>query len=354
MSSVRTTRGQAGVEYTVLTAIGIVIFMIVLILINDQFQIITSQRTMDDARLSMKEIADAAAEVYQQGSGARKVITVTFPAAVDEGSPRIVNDTIMLTIKGSIVAYKVDFPLSGTLPPSGTFTLELTSRGGTVVAGPLPFTVSPPVIHYDVCAASFTQVMSQTLVFTNNQNMSTPVDITSTWTNGSVNLSYSPPSFSLPFQGSQNVSVDIRIAPGTVGFFEGYLTSNTTTGADYVVTVPVTANIMACPVNVTGVARVAITTWKNANYNVTKTAFGPVENVTITGTAWAPSAAVIIDVRYFNGTSVSGYPTTTTTNSSGGLYYIFNPSGLASGNYTIVANQSGVIRSTTTVLRGCS
>lgn len=353
-ATTKAARGQAGVEYVVLTAIGIVIFMVVLIVINDQFSIITSQRTMDEARLSLKKIADAAAEVYQQGSGARKVITVTFPAAVDAGSPQIVNDTIMLTIKGSRVSYKVDFPISGTLPPSGTFTLELTSRGGTVVAGALPFTVSPPVIHYDVCAASFIQTRSETLVFANNQNMSTPVDVAAIWTNGSVNLSFSPSSFVLPFQGSQNVSVDIRIAPNTVGFFDGYLAANTTTGANYAVAIPVTANIVACPVNVTGVARITVTTWKDSNYNVTKTAFGPVENVTISGTMWLYSAPLTIDIRYPDGTSVAGYPQTTVTNSTGGFVHVFNPSGLPSGNYTARANQSATVKTTTFVLRGCS
>jgi uncharacterized protein (UPF0333 family) len=347
-------KGQSSVEYAVLTAISIVIFLIALLVINNQFQIMTSQRIVDDTNLALKQIANAATEVYQQGSGAQKVISVTFPQAVDEGSLLIINNTLVTTVKGTTLIYKVDFPFSGTLPTNKTFDLLVTSQGGAVVAGPLPFTVSPIILTYDVCSQTFDQSRSQILVFTNNQEFETPVTLSSSWSNGSVNLSATPSAFTLPFQGSQNVSVDIKILASTGGFYEGSVIANTSTGAVYSVTIPVTVDITSCGPGVVNVSRIAVTTFRNSNYNVTKTAFGPVENVTITGGDWIYSSVVTLDIRYSNGTSVSGYPTITMANATGDIQYIFNPSGLASGNYSVIANQSATVRTTYVILRGCT
>ena len=353
MSNSIMRKGQGSLEYLVLLGVSMVIFLVVVSVVNDQLQIIGAQKTADNARFALKQIADTATDVYQQGRGASKIITVTFPEGVDVGSPQIINSTVMLSIKGSYISYTLDFPFSGALPPKGTTTLILTSQGGSVVAGVLPFTVSPASMSYDVCALGAQQTKSQKLLFTNQQNVSTPVSVTTTWVNGSVRLDYLPSSFTIPVGGSVNVSVDVTIDANTVGFFSGIIIANTTVGANYSVPIPVTVQVVSCGV-VTGVTDVVVSTYKNSSYTTTKTAFGAAENVTLLASGWPPSSAVTLDVRYPNGTSVSGYPTSKIANGTGGFSDTFDAFGFPSGTYSAIANSSINTQSSTFILRGCN
>ncbi len=71
--------------------------------------------------------------------------------------------------------------------------------------------------------------------------MTTDVNFTVEWTNGSVNLSYLPVSLQLALEETKNISVDAYISANTIGFFYGTITARTSNGSNYSVPIPITA-----------------------------------------------------------------------------------------------------------------
>jgi hypothetical protein len=353
MANSRDLRGQGSLEYVVLLTFTIVFFIIVVSVATDQLSIVGKQQRKQQAQLALKQIADAATDVYQQGSGAKSVISVTFPPGVDPGSGYIINNTLHISFEGSDITYLLGFPLTGVLPGSpGAYTMQFVSQGGSVSLGLTPFIIVPTYLSFTFCAQPYPQSSSQSLAYSNNQNVTTSVTITANWTNGSATMSFFPSSFAIPFGGNQSVVVNVTAAANVTGTFSGMLLSNTT---NYTATTPITVSVENCGGNATPtVAQAIVRTYSDNTYTVQKSAFNPIENVTLTGTQWVPSSTVDLDITNSSGSSVPGYPKGVSANPSGTFTEIFDPSGLPSGTYTAHASQAGVVKTSTFTLRGCT
>jgi len=353
MANSRHLKGQGSLEYIVLLSFTIVFFIVVVSVATDQLSTVGKQQRKQQAQLALKQIADAATEVYQQGSGAKSVIDVSFPPGVDPGSGYILNNTLHISFEGSDMTYLLGFPITGVLPGSpGSYSVQFISQGGSVSLGLTPFAIIPTYLSFVFCAQPYAQNSSQTLTYANNQNTSTPIIITANWTNGSASLSYSPSSFTIPFGGNQTVTVDVTAAANVTGTFSGVLFANTT---NYTATTPITVSVENCGGGVTPtVAQAIVRTYSDSTYTVLKSAFNPVENVTLTGTQWVPSSTVTLDITNSSGSSVPGYPKGVSANPSGAFTEVFDPSGLSSGTYTANATEAGVTKISTFTLRGCT
>jgi len=355
MANSRDLKGQGSLEYVMLLTFTIVFFIIIVSVASDQLSIVGKQQRKQQAQFSLKQIADAATDVYQQGSGAKSVISVTFPSGVDPGSGYVINNSLHISFEGSDITNTLGFPVSGVIPGSpGGYTLLISSQGGAVSIGTVPFIISPTSLAFTFCANPAQQSSSQTLVYSNNQNTSTPVQIITNWANGSANMSFSPSAFNISFGGNQSVTVNMTVAANTAGTFSGVLFSNTT---NYTTATPISVTVQSCGGGngtLSNVSSVIVRTYKDSTYTVQKTAFGPVENVTATGTGWTSSSAITVNVTNSSGSPMPGYPKTVMTNSSGEFTDVFNPFGLPSGTYTVSANQSSTAKTHTFTLRGCS
>jgi uncharacterized protein (UPF0333 family) len=353
MANSRDLKGQGSLEYVVLLSFTIVFFIIVVSVASDQLSAVGKQQRKQQAQLALKQIADSATDVYQQGSGAKSVISVTFPPGVDPGSGYIINNTLHISFEGSDITYLLGFPITGVLPGSpGSFTMQFVSQGGSVSLGLTPFIIVPTYLSFTFCAQPYPQSSSQSLAYSNNQNISTQVQITADWANGSATMSYSPSSFNISFGGNQSVEINVTAAANITGTFSGVLFSNTT---NYTATTPITVSVENCGGGVTPtVAQALVRTYSDSTYTVQKSAFNPVESVTLTGTQWVPSSTVTFDITNSSGSSMPGYPKGVSANPSGTFIDIFDPSGLPSGTYTAQASQAGVIKTSTFTLRGCT
>lgn len=344
-------KGQLGIEYVVLLSISITLFIAVVYVANDQIVSLSRQQGLNNAKNALKSLADSATAVYSEGSGAKRVMSVVFPEGVDAGSPQIVNNTVTLKYYGSDLSYKLDFPVSGALPSaSGVYEIVLLSEGGSVTIGTVYFSVSPASLSYSFCSSNSSQTQSQVLVFSNNRNATTPVTLSQNWSASGMNVNFSPPSFDLAVGGSQEVTVNATVGPNIIGTASGLLVANTT---NYSAVIPVIVTSIGCGGPLPPVSSIRITTFKDGSYTAEKQAFTPAESVTITGTQWAPSSSVTLDIRNPSNASVSGYPKAVPTNATGGFTDVLAPGGLTPGMYTSVANQSATAKSTTFTLRGC-
>jgi uncharacterized protein (UPF0333 family) len=353
MSKSITRRGQGSLEYVVLLSFTIVFFIIIVSVATDQLSIVGKQQRKQQAQLALKQIADAATDVYQQGSGAKSTISVIFPSGVDPGSGYIIDKSLHISFEGSDITYLLGFNITGVLPSSpGAYTMQFISQGGSVSLGLTPFTIDPPYLSFVFCAQPYAQNSSQTLIYSNNQNISTPIQITTDWANDSATMSYSPSSFDISFGGNQSVEINVTASANITGTFSGVLFSNTT---NYTATTIITVSVENCGGGVTPtVAQAIVRTYSDSTYTVLKSAFNPVENVTLTGTQWVPSSTVTFDITNSSGSSVPGYPKEVSTNPSGTFTEVFDTSGLPSGTYTANATEEGVSKTFTFTLRGCT
>ncbi|MEM2974076.1 MAG: hypothetical protein QW112_00395, partial [Candidatus Micrarchaeia archaeon] len=89
-------KGQTSVEYVVLIAVSILFFVVIIVLAYEQFANIGQVQSRDISVNSLKKIAEAAKEVYLQGSGARKTVVVTFPPEVENNTINIMNNSLHL------------------------------------------------------------------------------------------------------------------------------------------------------------------------------------------------------------------------------------------------------------------
>jgi uncharacterized protein (UPF0333 family) len=337
-------KGQGAMEYLVLLAFSIIIFSIVAYYASEQVTIVNKQQKLEQAKLAVKEIADAATEVYQQGAGARKIVNVAFPEGVS-GDGIIINNSIHIVFEGSDIVYPLSFPISGSIPTTaGSHDISFVSYGNSVSIGVAEFSVSPSSISFSTCSNSSEQILTQTLTVENKMNTTNQINTTVTWSNSGSTLTSSENSFILNVSETKNVTVYLNISPNTVGQFNGnieFLSSG------YSFIVPVYLNSQACGVS-SNVSYILIDTYKDSVYSQPVDAFN-VANVTITTANWLPNSWITIDLKYNNSISMTGYPKSVQVNDSGGYSEIWKASGPL-GNYTIYVNDSTRITNTTFVL----
>jgi hypothetical protein len=79
--------------------------------------------------------------------------------------------------------------------------------------------------------------------------------------------------------------------------------------------------------------------------------------VNITGAGWVTSSTATINIfpnSLGPSSSVSGYPQNIATNSTGGFFHQWNPSGYNASTYNISVNQSALTASTLIDITACA
>lgn len=339
-------RGQAGVEYTILLAVSIAIFAIVIFLVLDQVSAVGKSRSLDAARAAIEEIKQAAKEVYYQGKDARKTVTITIPDGTTVS--QITNNTIALKHYQSDIFVKTDFPIYGTLPQNpGTYAIEVVSEGINIRIGPAIFTASPTSIIFDFCSRNTSQFYIKEIKFTNLQNYSININLLLPWTHTNVTLNLSESSFSLPSTSSKNISVTANVNSNAVGTFSGSITA---TSGNASITIPVSVVVAQCAA-LPNISYVTIATFKDYSYTIPRNNFPFPPNITITTGNWTPSGSITIKIRDPSQSLV--YEDTKLTNTTGGYKLVWTSS-RSLGNYTIYVNDSEDTVNSTFGLVSCS
>jgi hypothetical protein len=353
-------KGQTSSEYVILLTISILFFLIIIVIAYEQFANIGSVKSRDISVNSLKQIAEAAKEVYLQGSGAQKMVVVTFPPEVEDNSITIQNNSLHLNHAGTDISMPVDFPVYGNLPnSSGTYELLLISEGSQVRIGVSDFSVNPSSLTFSFCQSNGSQTGMQNITFTNLHGYNLSINLSTDWIHTNATLSLSNSSLLLGAYASQNVLVSTNLGTNVTGIFSGSIEAKT---ANTTIIIPVTVETLDCVCTGgpggTGPCKnqshVKIKTYANASYAKEKVAFDLPPNVVITLGNWTANITVTLDVKDVANTSISGYPKNVQTNSSGGYSETWNIGTYGTGAYTIYSNDSTITKTKIIQVTQCS
>ena len=241
----------------------------------------------------------------------------------------------------------VDFP---TTP--GSYWVPVTAKTGYVLIGNSYLDISPASISLEVLPSNSTSAIVR---FTNLGSTPLSVVLTRHWSNdGLVDLTLNTTSFTLASSGD---AVTAYLLVNFTAYSDTPLQSyagkidvstNTTETGD----INLNVNVVGTQLPI-GVSYIVIETFKNSSYSTQTTNFTLPSSVDITGAYWA-NATVTLDIKDPSGNSVSGYPTHFAANTSGGFVYTWNPAGATPGQYTAIANQSGISSTTYFNVTSCS
>jgi len=327
---------------------------------SSQITLAESRRALltSQAKATVNDLASAASQVYSEGAGAKRRVYVIIPEGA-EPTRVYVNNTIInigLRIDSTIsdintkttmkLVQGADFPI---IP--GSYWVSVTAKEGYVLIGSSYLDVDPPSLSVEIPPSNLT---THTIRFTNLG--ATPIDVALSpqWTNnGTVDLSLNTTNFTLASSGDADTAYLLvsfqTYANTTLGGYTGriWVSTNISETAD----IDLYVSVIGTQVS-TGVSYIVIETFKESGYSTPTANFTLPATVNITGSAWA-AGPVTIDIQNSSGISVGGYPTQVTANSSGEFTHSWNPAGVAIGNYTVVANQSGRSNSTSFNITAC-
>ena len=356
---IKNKKGQTSTEYVVLLAVSIIIFTILISVAYEQFSDIGKVKSRDTSVNSLKQIADAAKEVYLQGSGASKMVVVTFPSEVGDNSINIMNNSLHLSHAGSDITVPMDFPVYGSLATGpGTYEITLVSEGNQVRIGVSGFSVLPSYLTFSFCQSNVSQSGSQNLTFTNMEDSPIDVSLIMDWSYIDVTISTNN-SVHLNPNESKVINVSAQISTSATGAYSG---SIITTSANSTFSIPVSVTMLDCTcvggaanitLKCTNVSYIKIKTYSNSTYGKEKVAFGLQPPVSVTTGNWSANSNITIDIKDPSNASVPGYPKTVQTNSTGGYFEQWQISG-GYGIYTIYMNNSIVMVNTVFNAVGCS
>ncbi len=351
-------KGQEATELIVLLAMitvaGLVIYS------TSQTNLAQSQRTLiiSQAKAAISDLSSAASEVYSEGAGARRKVYITIPEGVDSSGVYVNNTMINIRVTSSSgstdintqtsmrVVQGADFP---TTP--GSYWVYVTAKQGYVLIGSSYISINPSSLSISMPQSNST---SGVISFTNIGTFPVAVTLSSQWSyGGTVNVTLNTTYFVLFPSGTEN-TVNLLVTAQTYSntslqsYSGSILATTNTTETD---TINLNVNVIGTQVP-TGVSYIVVDTFRNSSYSTPSTNFTLPAIVNITGSGWS-SGAVTLNITNPSGSSVSGYPTTVTANSSGGFNSTWNPAGNTPGNYTLGANQSGATASTSFNITGC-
>lgn len=312
----------------------------------DQMQTVSEQKARSEAQAAVDKIASAAKELYHQGEGARRMLTIIFPEGIDDGSPVIANNAIALKYRGSDIFAILDFPIYGKLPEkSGVYEIELTFQAGAIRIGRPPFTVTPASLRFITCVSNETQGLAQNLTFKNNQNETINITLSAIWSAAGVNVTLSNTSFALAIDESANVTVNVTLGPNVLGTFSGKIVASTTNYSMDILIAVVSQTCVIPPISY-----LVINTYKDSGYSVLSDSFALPPNVTITTENWP--AFSWITIKIFSPTNELVFEDTAQVNSTGGYSFIWPAVGPL-GNYRVDVNDSTTLVNTTFSLVNC-
>ena len=341
-------KGQGGVEYIVLLSFTVVFFLMVIYVVNDQLSLVNQQQRLEQAKFALNEIGNAATDVYQQGAGAQKQITITFPQGV-EGAGLITNNTLQISFEGSDLTYYLPFPISGEIPSStGSFTLTLVSYGASVAIGSSFFSVSPAGISDSYCSPAGLLIVNKDIMITNNIDETIEVNMSIDWSDWAVNFSLSDYSVSIPSYDSINITATFDILPNILGVYSGTITYSR---GNYSVVMPVVISVESCAGGDI-VSYITLQTFNDSTYLYPQSKFYLPRLSTITTNGWAPNSQVTLDLKDPNNISVQNFPKTVIVNSTGGYKEQWEVNGIF-GTYRVIANSSGYNATTTFTVTPC-
>jgi len=352
-------RGQNAVEIIVIMSVVLLVLFFIYEISQQRLTESQNQYRVSQAHLSVGALASAAREVYSEGAGAKRVVTVTIPEGNDASRTGVMNESVIniglfIGSGTSDVNELADFRIvEGANFPKvpGTYQVSVTAYNGYVMIGDASYTLSPGTIALEMLSSD---TETRTLNVTSFMSSSLNVTLTMGWSNPNTTADLNGSSaltFTLPAGASASANVNFASTNASLGTYLGNIYANASNGVNqtaYLVLQIVGAQLPpASPVSY-----ILIDTFSDSGYTTAAGIFDPTETVDIHGSNFATSSLVTITVR--NSTGAVIHTGSNTSNSSGGVVYYWNPGAVYPGLYNASMNDSTKLNSTTFNLTGCS
>ena len=362
-------KAQTSVETLVVLALALVVLASVVSI--SQQNIGSGQATLRQAqaRQAVQSLATAADEVYAEGPGAKKRVYVTFPEGIQSITinGNLININIQTGDGVSDINAKSNALLVGSLSTTSRseWVWVTANENGQVAIGAAGLSISPTTAYASLYPSNYSL---QNFTITNLAASAAEITVTVTApTNqvvgiallNSTDLSSLGTTVTAPlseYGGSdyaRTFTLNVSSTADALGsYYDGYVTANTSTES---VRMDVSIEVSSLPGGGTvdasnNVSSIVVSTFKEPGRTTPKLIFYQALNITLVGTGWTQSASLTLNLTFPNSTSLSGYPTTFAANSSGGYLRYFNATGLPSGAYQLITNQSGVTKTSTITL----
>ena len=140
-------RGQVSSETMIILGMSLVVVLVAAVIANQYLTDLTIQKSTNDARLAVNDLANVANSVYKEGIGAKRRVFIRIPPGVNSSTNltyigRPANDftsamrTINIRMASGDISAGTDEDVNGTMPVSaGGYSLWVVSRDTFVSIG---------------------------------------------------------------------------------------------------------------------------------------------------------------------------------------------------------------------------
>jgi len=237
-------KAQSSVEFLVIFAVTLLGLLIFMGISQSESVGISQTKIRTEASNAVSDIGFAAADVYAQGAGAKKKITIMIPQSYEPGMSYVANQSIRLHSNGQDYVAALDFDVYGSLPQSsGNHEIWVSSEGSQVRVGNAMIRSSRETIS--AIMASNTS-RDERFILTNVWNSSFTVSVAQIWSNPDVSLAIDSASFVLDRGDSRDIRATFTSGDDTTGFYSGLINVTADEGINSEsISIPVTIEIAA-------------------------------------------------------------------------------------------------------------
>lgn len=214
-------KAQTTVELLVILAIGLVILAAFVGFITNQMVILQKTQAQKSAEATLEQLVAAINEVYVQGEGATKQVTVIWPSGIDTQNSSITGKTIRLRVYDSDLVKSAIPNITGSLPTTaGTQRVNVRAFEGFVGIGDLTLIPFPSSVYL---AMTRDQNSTSTIRLQSSSSASATVTPSLTWNNTLVSASTNTTPFIISSAADVNRDVNVSAGALAVGQYAGTL-----------------------------------------------------------------------------------------------------------------------------------
>ncbi len=205
-------KAQTTVELLVILAIGLVVLAAFVGFITNQIVILQKTQAQKSAQATLEQLVAAINDVYVQGEGATKQVTVIWPSGIDASNSSITGKTIRLRVYDSDLVKSAIPNITGSLPTTAE-TQRVTVRAfeGFVGIGDLTLLPFPSSVYLTMTRD---QNSTSTIRLQSSSSATATVTPSLTWNNTLVSASTNTTPFVI--SSAADVNRDVNVSAGSL------------------------------------------------------------------------------------------------------------------------------------------
>jgi len=221
---------QISVEFLIILAVMLLALLAFLVLSQSETIGVSKSKVKNEAQNALATIGSAASDVFSQGAGAKKMVTVVIPFGYEWNESYISGNAIKMRAAGSDYVRSESFQMYGSLPQTpGRHTLWVVSEGDRVRIGTAMIATDTESVNI---VMGRNDSRSYTINIYNTWNDSITVGILQEWTHSKVVLGLSENSFSLAKGMGKQITLTFSSSGDAIGFYTGSLNISATDGTE--------------------------------------------------------------------------------------------------------------------------